>query len=49
MPKLPVLKSKEAVKVVGKIGFLFARQKGSHAIYKKDDELALLCQCMTVI
>lgn len=37
MPKLPALKSKQVIKVLEKAGFVFARQKGSHAIYVKDN------------
>lgn len=32
MPKLPVLKSKELVKVLKKNGFVEVRQKGSHLV-----------------
>jgi predicted RNA binding protein YcfA (HicA-like mRNA interferase family) len=35
MPKLPVLSGKEIIKALGKIGFIEARQKGSHVILKK--------------
>jgi predicted RNA binding protein YcfA (HicA-like mRNA interferase family) len=34
-PKLPSLKSKEVIKVLEKLGFVFVRQKGSHRIYVK--------------
>lgn len=36
MPKLPALKPKEVVKVLELIGFVFARQRGSHKIYVRD-------------
>jgi len=32
-PKLPALTAKEVVKLALKVGFLFDRQKGSHAVY----------------
>ena len=35
--ELPVLKSKEVVRILEKIGFHFYRQKGSHKIFVKDD------------
>jgi predicted RNA binding protein YcfA (HicA-like mRNA interferase family) len=34
-PKLPSLKSREVIKVLEKLGFVFVRQKGSHRIYVK--------------
>lgn len=37
MPKLPILTAKQVVKVLGKAGFIFIRQKGSHAMYVKDN------------
>lgn len=37
MPKLPALKSKQVIKVLEKAGFAFARQKGSHAMYVKEN------------
>ena len=33
MSKLPALKPKELARVVRKLGFVFDRQKGSHAVY----------------
>jgi len=33
--KYPVLKSAEVVKVLGKLGFVFKSQKGSHSKYVK--------------
>ena len=36
MPKLPVLKPKEVVKILERAGFLFERQNGSHRIFSKD-------------
>ncbi len=35
MPKLPVLKSRETIRVLERAGFKFKRQKGSHRIYTK--------------
>ncbi|KKU48849.1 hypothetical protein A3H10_02015 [Candidatus Uhrbacteria bacterium RIFCSPLOWO2_12_FULL_46_10] len=35
MPKLPVLKPKEAIKALERAGFIFVRQNGSHRIYTK--------------
>jgi predicted RNA binding protein YcfA (HicA-like mRNA interferase family) len=32
-PKLPATTAKELVRVAEKIGFIFRRQSGSHAIY----------------
>lgn len=31
--KLPVVTAKEVVRVVERMGFVFDRQKGSHAVY----------------
>ena len=38
MYKLPRLSGKEIIKILSKIGFLPARQKGSHIILKKQTE-----------
>ncbi len=38
MPKLPRLSGKEIIKVLSKIGFQPARQKGSHVILVKQAE-----------
>lgn len=35
MPRLP--KPKEVIRGASRLGFSFARQKGSHAIYRSDD------------
>lgn len=32
MPKLPVLKPKELIKILQKLGFFIDRQKGSHVV-----------------
>lgn len=37
MTKLPALKPKQVIKVLVKAGFVFARQKGSHRMYVKDN------------
>ncbi|MBI3627363.1 MAG: type II toxin-antitoxin system HicA family toxin [Candidatus Sungbacteria bacterium] len=35
MPRLP--KAREAIRVALRLGFIFSRQKGSHAIYRHID------------
>ena len=35
MPKLPACTAKEVIRVLGKAGFSFVRQKGSHRIFTK--------------
>lgn len=35
MSKLPVLKPREAIRALERVGFKFVRQKGSHRIYVK--------------
>lgn len=42
MPKLPLLSGKEVCKILFKFGFVFIRQKGSHAILKKEGNPTLL-------
>ena len=37
MSKLPLLSWREVVKVLGKVGFAVARQRGSHIILVKDE------------
>ena len=32
--KLPRIKASEAIRLLGKVGFSFSRQSGSHKIYK---------------
>lgn len=39
MPKQPVLKPREIIKVLEKIGFVLDRQKGSHCLFVKDDKI----------
>ena len=34
MPKLPIIKTKELVRVLGKLGFVLHHQTGSHAQFK---------------
>ncbi len=42
MPKLPILKAKELIKILEKAGFEKWRQKGSHlSLYKKFDNRVL--------
>ena len=35
MPKPPLVSGKEAVKALQRLGFIFIRQKGSHAILRR--------------
>jgi len=37
MPKLPIVRAKDIIKIAEKLGFFFSRQKGSHAIYRHSD------------
>ena len=37
MSEIPVLKSKEVIKALIKLGFANTRQKGSHAFFKHSD------------
>ena len=39
MPSLPILKPKEVVRVLERAGFYLARQRGSHAQYKRGNLL----------
>lgn len=36
MSRLPAIKSKQLVRVVQRLGFIFDRQKGSHAVYYRE-------------
>ena len=36
MPKPPLVSGKEAVKALERLGFVFLRQRGSHAILRRD-------------
>ncbi len=40
--ELPSLKSKQVIKALKKMGFVFFRQKGSHKIFVKDDLLVVV-------
>ncbi len=42
MPKLPVVSAIEVVKVASKLGYGFARQKGSHIVLKNRQERLLI-------
>jgi predicted RNA binding protein YcfA (HicA-like mRNA interferase family) len=37
MSKLPVISGHECIKALGKIGFYFKRQEGSHIVIRRDD------------
>ena len=37
MPKLPLLTAKELSKVLGRLGFNFKRQEGSHMFFEHSD------------
>ncbi len=37
MPKLSPIKARKLIKILEKLGFSFARQRGSHAFYKHPD------------
>ena len=36
MPKPPLVSGKEAVKALQRLGFVFIRQKGSHAVLRRE-------------
>jgi predicted RNA binding protein YcfA (HicA-like mRNA interferase family) len=38
MAKLPVLRAREVIRVAEKLGFVFDRQKGSHAVYRRESD-----------
>ena len=38
MPKLPVLSGRDVLQILGKVGFIPARQRGSHIVLVKTDE-----------
>ncbi|MBC7264907.1 MAG: type II toxin-antitoxin system HicA family toxin [Chloroflexi bacterium] len=40
MSKLPRISGRECVKALGKAGFYFKRQEGSHIILRRDDPFA---------
>ncbi|HEX8325064.1 MAG TPA: type II toxin-antitoxin system HicA family toxin [Tepidisphaeraceae bacterium] len=35
MPKIPSIRAREVVRVAESLGFVFDRQKGSHAVYQR--------------
>ena len=39
-PRLPVVEAKDLVRVARKLGFVFDRQKGSHAVYLRETDQA---------
>jgi len=39
-PKLPTATAKDLVRVAERLGFVFRRQRGSHAIYVRDSDRA---------
>lgn len=39
-PKLPVVTAREVVRVAIKVGFVFDRQKGGHAVYYRERDKA---------
>ena len=41
-PKLPVVKSRKVVRVAIRLGFVFDHQKGSHAVYYREEDQARL-------
>jgi len=40
MSKLPVVSGKKCVKILGKAGFYFKRQEGSHITLRRDEPFA---------
>jgi predicted RNA binding protein YcfA (HicA-like mRNA interferase family) len=38
MPKYPDVSGEEAVRALKKLGFTFIRQKGSHAVLRREDK-----------
>jgi len=39
-PKLPVVKARDVIQVAERIGFVYDRQKGSHAVYYRSEDRA---------
>ncbi len=39
-PKLPRVKARDAVRVATRLGFVFDHQKGSHAVYYREQDRA---------
>jgi predicted RNA binding protein YcfA (HicA-like mRNA interferase family) len=42
MSNLPRISGRECVKALGKVGFYFKRQEGSHIVLRRDDPFAQL-------
>lgn len=42
MPRLPVLSGREVVKIFEGLGWIVARQRGSHIVLVKEDQIASL-------
>ena len=40
MGKLPIVSSRDCIRALGKVGFYFVRQKGSHIVLERDDPWA---------
>jgi predicted RNA binding protein YcfA (HicA-like mRNA interferase family) len=38
MPELPIISGKEAIKIFASLGFKIVRQKGSHAVLRKENK-----------
>ncbi len=38
MSKLPVVPARDVIRIVEKLGFVFDRQKGSHAVYLRSSD-----------
>lgn len=38
MPKLPSIRAREVVRVAESVGFVFDRQRGSHAVYYRPSD-----------
>jgi len=38
MPKIPAIRAREVVRVAESIGFIFDRQRGSHAVYYRSSD-----------
>ena len=41
-PKLPAVTAREVIRVAERLGFVLRRQRGSHAIYRRDADRARL-------
>lgn len=42
MPKLPVVSGRETVKALSCLGFVFVRQKGSHAVLRRESSVCVV-------